>query len=253
MILSAQKRHSRFVSFAILLLFAPALLGITVFEQDIVCPICGTHNKVLAVGSWGSYACRPEGELDLVPCPIAYTGSFWSCSRCKFTSFIADAKIPPEKIDLIRRFLEALPGEIEVSRPGADPSWRPKVGDQLFVAQGVYQILGRDKVFWSDFYRVAGFFAAQEGKTQRAIGLRGKALRVTEDLLIDPARAAYRKQDLLAAGAMAAKLGNTTLARQYLSAVKSARYDPPGYEPSGLDQTREDMNELAKRILRSLR
>lgn len=251
--LSSAIARSRVVYLIFLVLLAPALLGTTVVEEDILCPICGTHNKVLAVASWGSYACRPEGELDLVPCPIAYTGSIWSCRHCKFTTFIADTRIPAEKVTLIRQYLDGLPKHIEVSRADADRSWQPKMGDQLFVAQGVYRILGRDKVFWSDFYRVAGFFAAREGKAQRALGLRANALRVTEELLDDPARNVYRKQDLLVAGAMAAKLDRTTLARHYLRAVRSARYEPPGHEPSGLKETRNEMNEMAERILRSLR
>lgn len=234
------------------LLIAGTVLAITVFEHDVTCPICQTQNKVMMVGSWGSYACRPEGEFDLVPCPIAYTGSLWSCRKCKFTALESDIRVPNDKIAAVREFLDTMARDIEVWRPEVASGWRPKVDDQLFIAQGVYRIVGRDNVFWAEFYRVAGFFAAREGKHQRAIGLRVNALRTAEELIADPARAVYRKEDLLVAGAMAARIGDKERASKYLRAVKAARYAPPNYDEDGLGETRSDMNTLAVRILRSL-
>ncbi len=231
---------------------ANLLLAITVGERDITCSICKTHNKVAIVQSWGSYACRPEGEFDLVPCPIAYTGSLWSCRTCRFTSFITDADVPHAKVTAIRTFLQELPSDVDVARVDPHFGRMPNVANQLVVAHGIYRILGRDKVFWSEFYRVAGFFAAREGKHQRAIGFRAKSLEATEQLLADPARARYRKEDLLVAGAMAAKLGDGARAKKYLRSVRRARYDPPGQEPSGLIETRKNMSALAVRILMSL-
>lgn len=252
MIESSSRRVFRAGVLVLSLLVTAAVPGITVYDHEITCPICRTKSTVMFVGSWGSYACRPEGEFDLVPCPIAHTGSLWSCRKCKFTASRTDVQIPDDKVAAIRRFLEQLPSDLEVWRPEIASGWRPRVGDQLFIVQGINRIVGRDRVFWSEFYRVAGFFAAHEGKHQRAIGLRANALRVTEELIADPTRAAYRKEDLLVAGAMAAKLGENDRARKYLRAVPAARYEPPNQDPSGVAESRSDMNELARRILKSL-
>ena len=234
------------------LLIAGTLFGITVYERDVTCPICRTQNKVMLVGSWGSYACRPEGELELVACPIAHVGSLWSCRECKFTALEPDVKVPDDKVAAVRVFLDTMARDIEVWRPAFASGWRPKVDDQMFIAEGVYRIIGRDSVFWVEFYRVAGFFAAREGKQQRAMELRANALRLAEELITDPARAAYRKEDLLIAGAMAAKLGDYDRARKYLRAVRAARYAPPRSDEERLAETRKEMNHLAVRILESI-
>lgn len=70
--------------------------------------------------------------------------------------------------------------------------------------------------------------------------------------MADPARAAYRKEDLLVAGAMAAKIGDQERARKYLRGIRAARYAPPSDDEDGLAETRRAMNNLAARILRSI-
>ena len=227
----------RIAALVIAVLAAQALLAITVGEKEITCSICGTKNTITVLRSYGSYACLPEGELDLVPCPIVYTSSIWSCRQCRYTSYVDDAEVPAGKVSAVHRFLDSVP-------PGP---YSPTMSDQLVIAEGVYRALGRDDEFWADFYRSAGFFATQEKEHEQARRWRAEALKAYERLLADPKRASYRKEDLLAAGAVAAKLGQDTLAREYLKKVPGAAWDQPDTDPEDLAA----MDQLARRILES--
>jgi hypothetical protein len=123
------------------------------------------------------------------------------------------------------------------------------MSDQLVIAEGIYRALGRNDEFWADFYRAAGFFATRDGEHERARRWRDEALRAYEKLLADSKRAGHRKLDLLAAGAMAAKLGQDKLARQYLGNVPSTACEPPNCDPEDVAA----MDQLAQRILDALK
>jgi hypothetical protein len=247
-----EARRKLLLTAVIAFVLVPCLSAITVEDLEIRCPICKTVNKVPVVGSYGSYACFAEGELDLVPCPIAYTGSIWTCSKCRFTVYVGDEKIPEEKVSAVERVLAKLPGDLNVA-DNTSETWKTfSMSDRLFVAEGVYRCLGRDSEFWASFYRVAGYFAARESKTDRARRLRARALTAYQLLLQDRRRADLRKQDLLGAGAVAAKLGIRALARQYLTQVENARYAPSESTPATQVETRKELNALATKILASL-
>lgn len=238
---------TRTVKVAVLLalLAVPALLATIIVPEELTCAICGTKNKVFVMRSAGSLACGArEGDFDVVPCPIEYAYRMWSCTKCGYASYQHDASVPPQKVDPIRRFL----AEARKSIPAS-----PRTTDRFDVAEGIYRILGRDDRFWSEFYRVAAFFAAEDGRGARARELRTKALAVTEKLLADPRHAATHKEHLLVAGAMAARLGHTALARKYLRGVREARYDPPQSDRAAIAAKRKEMHALAARILESLR
>jgi hypothetical protein len=239
-------------AFALVLLVAFALpaLGISLMPIDIECPICGTHAKTFVLTSWGSYACRGDGELDLVPCPIVYTSSLWTCAKCKFTIRVEDVASAKARKDRIRAYLDKLPPSLRLGNGDMLHPDDESFSDRLSVAEGVYEIVGRDGVFWSEFYRSAGYFAASEHKIQRAAELRRKGLGITEALLTDPRRANVRMEDFLAAGALAAKLGETEKARRYLRQVRFSVWDPPNYQ--GASDVRRDLKRMAVKILGSL-
>jgi len=100
--------------------------------------------------------------------------------------------------------------------------------ERLAVAEKVYKTLGRDDEFWCRFYRIAGYHAEEEGKTENAAAARKKALEIAQSILKKENMKGRRKEFLLISGAMNFVLGSTEAAEKDFTAAKELKYSEEG-------------------------
>jgi hypothetical protein len=197
-------RRSRWAVLAACLIIAASAVAITVMPVKVKCPVCGEVNDFYTYASWGSYVYSWPSKYQMVFWPQTDSTSMYICKKCHFTAWMWDFKdLKPEKVEDARKAASAF-GDL----PKFDKYEKLPMSQRLSVAERVYQTLGRDDDFWSQFYRVRGYHLAREGKSADAQQARTKARDLLTKLSVDPANANHKKDLLVALAAMQHFLGD---------------------------------------------
>ena len=204
---------------------------ITWFPEVIECPVCKTKNVFLQVGSYGNYIYHYPTKYQLIFWPFTDSPSWYSCKKCRYTSFMGSFSTPPaDKLDDLRKVLAAvsLPEQKDMSEKDArehPPYLALPVSARMLVAEKVQRTLGEtDEEFWSHFYRVLGYHFAEEQKSGEADEAREKALAITEKMLADKKNDGQRKELLYVAGAMKHFLSDDEAAKKLLMAASTLTF-----------------------------
>ncbi len=179
-------------------------LAITIVDVKVACPICGTVNDFKDYASWGSYIYSFPSKFQLLFFPFTSTASIYSCRKCHLSLFIWDFKnFPKDKVEETKKLLT------NVKLTGDYKTYTDiPASERLQIAEKVYRLLGRDDQFWSHFYRLLGYYCANEKKPEEAAKARRQALEITERMLANPENADHKKELLVIAGAMHHFLGD---------------------------------------------
>ena len=204
---------------------------ITWFPEVIVCPVCKTKNVFLQVGSYGNYIYHYPTKYQLIFWPFTDSPSWYSCKKCRYTSFMGGFSNPPaDKLDDLRKMLAAvsLPLQKEMSEKDArehPPYLALPVSARMLVAEKVQRTLGETgDEFWSHFYRVLGYHFAEEHKSVEADEARQKALAITEKMLADRKNDGQRKELLYLAAAMKHFLRDDEAAKKLLMSASTLTF-----------------------------
>jgi hypothetical protein len=219
---------------------------ITWSPVEVECPICKTKNTFLQWGSYGSYIYQFPSKYQLVFWPYTDSAAWYSCKKCRLTTFMEDFnKLPAEKIPALRQLLEgvSLPPQKErsVEQSQASPPYLEiPTSARLVVAEKVYRALGKtDDEFWNHFYRVMGYHFGQDKKRSEADEARRQSLALTERFLADKAREGRRKELLYISGAMKHFLREDDAALREFEEAKKLVYSDKDNKPEenkGYDQ-----------------
>jgi hypothetical protein len=184
------------------------------------CPVCGTSNVFQGIASYGTYVYREPSRFQYVFWPATTDKFLYTCRRCHLTTYMQDfEEVSSDAIEKLARMLEREAGiEGEVV-----PYFEIPVPIRLGIAERVYEILGRDEAFWSEFHRVEGFHFEQAGMSEAARTARLTALSLTERMLeTPPDKAPARKETLVAAAAMRLHTGDADGARAALTQASAS-------------------------------
>jgi hypothetical protein len=197
-------RRSRRAVLAACLVIAISAVAVTILPVKVKCPVCGEVNDFYEYASWGSYVYSWPSKYQLVFWPHTYSTSLYICKKCHYAAWMWDFKdLKPEKVEDAHKAASAF-GDL----PKFDKYEKLPMSQRLSVAERVYETLGRDDAFWSQFYRVQGYHLAREGKAADAQQARTKARELLLKLSADPANAARKKELLVALAAMQHFLGD---------------------------------------------
>lgn len=170
----------------------------TWFPEEITCPLCGAKNTFYSIGSYGTYIYQWPSRYQLIFWPKTDGYVLWSCKKCKLTAYMWDFEdIPSEKRDSLKAVLK----EVKLSGTYESYSEIP-MPERLDIAEKVYQVLGRDELFWCEFYRVKAYHLDVAGKKDEATQARKKALSIAEEMLGRSENLGIAKELLLITGAM---------------------------------------------------
>ncbi len=201
---------------------------ITWFPAVIECPICKTKNDFLQVGSYGNYIYHYPTKYQLIFWPFTDSPSWYSCKKCRYTSFMGDfAKPPAEKIPELRKLLAgvSLPAQKETIDKDQPAYLALPISARMLVVEKVQRTLGNSEDgYWSHFYRVLGYHFAVEGNSAAADKARRQSLEITERMLADPKHEGERKELLYVAGAMKHFLHHDEDAKKLLGEAVPLRY-----------------------------
>jgi len=117
------------------------------------------------------------------------------------------------------------------------------ITERLEVAQGVYNILGKDDDFWSRFFRVKGYHYAAAGNETKAAESREEALRIAERMKADSLNVPKLKELYLITGAMKYHLNRKAEASMDFEKALSLKY------AAGKPDTAEGMNAYMDGLL----
>jgi hypothetical protein len=212
------------------LLCALSTVAITLFEVTIECPVCKTSNQFLDYGSWGSYVYQWPSKFQMFFWPYTDNVSLYTCKKCHLTLFMWDFKdLPKDKIADVRSSWAG----INLPSPTKTYTDVP-MSDRLPVAEKLYKVLGRDRDFWSLFYRVEGYHFEHEKHPDQAAAARTQSLEITRELLADPRNEGRRKELLLTSAAMHHFLNDDAQALNELETASKLTFvdEKPGAEKS---------------------
>jgi len=197
-----------------------SLLAITTVAVKVKCPICGEVNDFYDYASWGSYIYSWPSKFQLVFWPHTYSESLYSCKRCHYSAWMWDFKgLKPEQVEKAREAAASFG-----STPKADKYLDIPMSVRLGLAERVYQTQEKDDLFWSHFYRAAGYHLAREKKSQEAQQARIKARDILARLAKDPKQASREKEHLVALAAMQHFVGDDPAALDALALAGKATF-----------------------------
>lgn len=209
----------------------PMAAPITWNPVEVECPICKTKNIFLEWGSYGNYIYMYPSKYQLIFWPYTDGAAWYSCKKCKLTTFMEDFKdIPADKIQALRQALKdvSLPPQKERSTEQSmenPPYLELPTSARLVVAEKVYRTLGRtEDEFWSHFYRVMAYHFDADERSAEADEARRKALAITERMIADKANEGMQKELLYVAGAMKHFLRDDAGALKYFEQAKRLTY-----------------------------
>lgn len=235
---------------------------ITWVPVEVECPVCKTTNKFLQWASYGNYIYHYPTKYQLIFWPYTDSRAWYSCKKCRLTTFMGDFRnIPEEKIDALRDMLLSvnLPAQKEPSEKDSmyhPPYLEIPTSDRLAVAEKVYQLLGIEgDQFWSHFYRVQGYHYEGNGKQAAADKARQKALELNEKILANTKDAGLRKELLYISAAMQHFLREDAKALKTLEEARQLKYsdakakaeDNKGYDEYLSDLISEYIKMLKER------
>ena len=201
-------------------------------DVDVTCPVCGTTNVFKKPGSWGSYVYRDPSRFQYVFWPANTDTFLYTCRRCHLTAYMQDFdSIPPARIADLAALLEregAIAGAVL-------PYYDIPMPERLRIAAKVYELLGRDRAFWCEFYRISGYHLAESGAASEAHAARRRALEEAEALLAE-APDTTRKEAHVIVGSMRFFTGDVPGARQHLDRAEGLTFSGPIANPQGLDE-----------------
>jgi hypothetical protein len=106
---------------------------------------------------------------------------------------------------------------------------------RLETAEKVYHFLGKDDFFWEHFYRLLGYYYAQEKKPQDATRARRQALEINQRMIEMPENSGRKKELLVIAASMHHFLGDDVAAKKELETATSLNFVD---EKIGLDKSK---------------
>jgi hypothetical protein len=191
--------------------------------KKVNCPLRKTENTFMEVMSFGTYIYQWPSKFQLIFWPHTDPNVLYSCRKCRLTAFMWDfAEVPAESLPAIKSQLQA-----SSAKPFDKPYYELPMSERLVIAEKVYSILGKEDVFWCQFYRVKGYHLEAEKNETGALAARGKALELCQKLLATKENAGMRKELLLISGAMKHFQGNDQGSLADLREAASLTYNSP--------------------------
>jgi len=189
-------------------------------------------NVFKAPGSFGSYVYREPSRYQYVFWPATTDFFVYTCRRCHLSTAMLDFEdIPPDKITALAAMLEregAIGGAVV-------PYFEIPVLTRLDIARKVYDVLGRDEVFWCEFERITGYHLAELGQSKHAHAARERALMLAEGLL-ETETSATAKETLIIVGTMRFFTGDPSGARAALADASKRTFTGADRDAAGLDE-----------------
>lgn len=212
----------------------------TWFSEEIACPLCGTKNSLYSIGSYGSYIYQWPSKYQLIFWPKTDPFVLWSCKKCNLTAYMWDFEnIPSEKRDSLRAVLK----EVKLSGKYERYSDIPMT-ERLDIAEKVYQVLGRNDLFWCEFYRVKAYHLDAAGKTDEAKAARLKALAIAEEMLNKKENQGIAKELYLITGAMRYFTGDSEGAIKDFKKAQGLTYATEGMTEEEITNANEFFDAL---------
>jgi len=238
-------RRSRRLLIGSFLLLTVSVAAVTTFPVKIKCPVCGVENEFFDYASWGSYVYQWPSKFQMVFWPQTYPTSLYICKKCHYTAWLWDFKnLDHDKIPAVQKTLSAISDIPAFEKYGQVPMSR-----RLMVAEHVYQTLGKDDVFWSEFYRVQGYHLAAEKKPDEAKQARSKARDLLSKLAADPKESSRKKEFLISLAAMEHFLGDDAIALKDLAAARATTFSE-GKNAANYEQY---LNQLADEYVEKIK
>ena len=188
----------RIITISIIGLVSLTLLSTTWFESTHKCPICNTDNQFQDVGSYGSYIYQWESKFQYIFWPLTDNPVVYSCKACHYSTYMWDFdSLDAAKIPLVKEYLKDKKLSVKTSDYLKVP-----ITERLEIAEGVYNVLGRDDDFWCRFNRVKGYHYAMSRNDSKARDCRIKALEIAEKMRLNKDNEGRLKEILLITGGM---------------------------------------------------
>jgi hypothetical protein len=233
---------------ALLLALAANAFATTWFPTRITCPVCGTVNEFQVAGSYGSYVYQEPSKLQYVFWPATTDKFLYTCKQCRLTAYMGDFEaVPPEKVGELAKVLER---EAKIQGPLV-PYFEIPMTERLPVAEKVYQVLGRDDQFWSEFRRIQGFHLEAASRADEARAARLKALEIAEKLLREPS--STRKETLVIAASMRKITGDAAGAKRDLEEARSLTFESKELGAESSEGLNGYLDSLIEELLQALR
>jgi hypothetical protein len=134
-------------------------LGVTVGEENILCPVCEKEIAVLRVGSFGSYIFERESKYDLIYFPYDDPRFIWMCAHCGYAQASKDFDDLSRKEKrrlkdfLSTRWEPKSPNDISIESPNDFSVIETRFNQAILVNK----FLEKDDDFWAWFNRVLIF------------------------------------------------------------------------------------------------
>ena len=237
------KRLNRILCIAVFtLVFAGGASAITWVPEDFNCPLDKEKNTFLVVASYGSYIYSYPSKYQWLFFPRTDSPTFYLCKKCNLATFMWDFdKLPPEKLDAIRKALSG----VKVSKAFKEYTEIPVV-ERLEIMEKVYTALGKDDEWWEDFYRIKGYHYGKIGDTAKAAEARKKSLALIQKDLANPKSETPKKILLYVSASMKHFLGDDRAALADLNAALSTKYANPKETAEESKGAEEGLNERIK-------
>lgn len=232
---------------------------ITWFPKEVICPVCQTKNIFMQWGSYGSYIYHYPSKYQLVFWPFTDSPGWYSCKKCRFTSFMDDFEnVPREKLNDVQNVLKEISLPPQKERSDKESLERPPyleipTAARIVAAEKIYRVLGeKNENFWSHLYRIEAYHFAVEKNERKANEARRKALGYTETLLKDKNNQGRRKELLYIAGAMRHFLSDDKGALKDFSEALKLTYVDPKVEAEQSKGYDEYLSSLLKEYVEML-
>lgn len=211
----------------------------TWLPQDFSCPIDGTKNTFLVVGSYGSYIYSWPSKYQWLFFPQTDSPAYYTCKKCYLTTFMWDFdKLPKDKLSEIKNIL----ANVKAPKPFKDYNG-VAVTERLEIMEKVYGVLNKDQEWWETFYRIKGYHYGKAGNEAKAAESRKKSLAILQNALNDPKNESPKKLTLYISGAMKHFLADDTGALKDLEKALATKYAEKNLEPAKLKEAEDGLNE----------
>jgi hypothetical protein len=238
----ARRPWVRVLPYLVVLSFAASSAWATTWvDVDVTCPVCGAVNTFQMPASFGTYVYREPSRLQYVFWPSTTDRFLYTCKRCHLTAYMGDFEdIPKSKVPALQEMLSRearIDGDVV-------PYFRISMPLRLAIAEKVYEVLGRDEVFWCEFHRIEGFHLEEAGLDAPAREARTKALALAEKRLQAPSDPGTRKETLVIVASMRYFTGDRAGCEGALSEAAGLKFHSNDLGPessAGLDRFLDEL------------
>ena len=231
---------------------AVSVLATTWVPKDVVCPLCGTTNKLQEIASFGGYIYGWPSKFQQIFWPATESEAFYSCRSCRLTCLMSDfVELPKDKFDAVKKQL----ADVSFDREYDDYTKIP-MSQKLAVAERVYSVLDKDDRFQCWFQRVKGYHLEKEARTETgevdeakqklADDARRKAIELADKMMKDEGNAGLQKELLLIRGAMKHFLKDDTGALADFTKAVDMKYTNKKMDPKRAESIDENLTSLLK-------